>query len=461
MFSRVCLVVGLLVSTVYSADLPIRSGDKIAFLGASITQSGYDNPKGYVHLVVQGLKEAGVEVVPVPAGISGNESEQMLARIQRDVIDKQPQWMTFKVGGNDVWHKSHTLEEFQKNVLAVVDKVSAAGIQILLITQTPLGENADDPRNIRLAPYNDFLRKLAKERGFLLADANAEMQNALSDRKPEEPNRLTTDGVHLNDWGNRLMARSVLRAFGVPEFPGKSTLMKNATAYEFTLEGRTAKIVVPHKPAAGKPWLFRTVYWRAFPNSEDAMIEKGWAVAFIQTDDRFGTPQDNAQRNALYDLMVKEHGFSPQPVLFGMSYGGLSALRWAIENPEKISGIYVDAPVCNFIDWKDRRADCWDVVRRDYGMTEETLLNGDGNPIFGCRILAEKKIPMLLICGAADKTVLYEQHGKLLAENFQKAGGDLVEIVKPDCDHHPHGLDDPAPVVNFYEKCRARTGQEP
>ena len=237
------------------------------------------------------------------------------------------------------------------------------------------------------------------------------------------------------------------------DWPVAGSKVGNCTYYEFDLNGKTAKVMVPGQQAPGKPWLFRTVYWRAFPNSEDVMLQKGWAVAWIQTNDRFGTPADNAQRLSLYEYLVNEQGFSPKPVVFGMSYGGLASLRWAITNPDKICGIYIDAPVCNFMDWKTKYADCWNAALNEYGMTEEELLNGDGNPCIAVRKLAERKIPMLLICGDADKTVIFTEHGQKLAENFRAAGGDLEMHVKPGCDHHPHGLADPTPVVEFYEKC--------
>lgn len=184
------------------------------------------------------------------------------------------------------------------------------------------------------------------------------------------------------------------------------------------------------------------------------MIRRGWAVAFIQMENRASTPAHLELRNAFYQMLVQEHGFSPKPIVFGMSYGGLASLRWANANPDKICGIYVDAPVANFRNWSKRTASTfWPIALKEYGYSEEELLNGKGNPVNACVILAEHKIPMLLICGDSDKVVNFEENGKLLAENFQKAGGDLTFIVKPGCDHHPHGLEDPAKVVEFYEKC--------
>ena len=47
----------------------MKSGEKIAFLGDSITQGGWGNPAGYVHLVIAGLEANGVKAEPVPAEI--------------------------------------------------------------------------------------------------------------------------------------------------------------------------------------------------------------------------------------------------------------------------------------------------------------------------------------------------------------------------------------------------------
>lgn len=237
------------------------------------------------------------------------------------------------------------------------------------------------------------------------------------------------------------------------EFPSAGTPFNGGIMYTFLLDGHEAKVCVPANFQEGKPWLFRTVYWRAFAASEDVMFQKGWAVAWIQTPNRCATPEDNAIRTSLYTYLTEKQGFNAKPVVFGMSYGGLSALRWAAANPEKVRGLYVDAPVCNFQSWKNSHPEAWEIILRDYGMTEAELLTGDGNPVVGIHFLAEKGIPMLLICGDADKTVPYSEHGKILGENFRKAGGNITEIVKPGCDHHPHGLTDVTPIVTFYENC--------
>ena len=62
------------------AEPLIKDGQKLAFLGDSITQAGWGNPQGYVRLVVAGLATNGIKVSAVPAGIGGHKSNQMLER---------------------------------------------------------------------------------------------------------------------------------------------------------------------------------------------------------------------------------------------------------------------------------------------------------------------------------------------------------------------------------------------
>ena len=222
-------------------SLAVKNGDKIAFLGDSITAGGVKE-KGYVTLVMEALKNEGLDVSVVPAGQSGNRSSDMLARLDADVISKQPQWLLLSCGVNDVWHfklrlgaqtfQGIPLEEYKKNITAILDKAEAAGIKVMILTSTMIGEDPERELNRNLIPYNEFLRETAKARKCLLADLNADMQMALKKMPDQEgpakmfgereykrniKNKLTTDGCHMNNLGNIMMAKGVLKAFGLSE----------------------------------------------------------------------------------------------------------------------------------------------------------------------------------------------------------------------------------------------------
>ena len=198
--------------------LRVKKGQKIAFLGDSITAAGARGPAGYCRLVIRGLACAGVEATMIPAGISGHKSNQMLARLEKDVLAKKPDWMTLSCGVNDVWHgkRGVPLDQYKTNITAIVDRAQAQGIKVMILTSTMIHEDSSNDLNKRLAPYNAFLRELAKAKNCHLADLNAEMQSALitGDDKPKG-NQLTSDGVHMNALGNIMMATGVLRAFGL------------------------------------------------------------------------------------------------------------------------------------------------------------------------------------------------------------------------------------------------------
>ena len=209
----------LLITTALlaQAEIPIKSGDKVAFLGDSITQQGKSSPSGYVNLVSSALAANGVKIEVIGAGISGHKSNQMLERLERDVLSKKPQWMTLSCGVNDVWHgeKGVSINDYKKNITSITDQAQAAGIKIVLLTSTMIGEDQTNPNNQKLIPYNEFLRTLAKEKNYLLADLNAEMQEAVAKANTPGKNALTGDGVHMAFPGNRMMASGILKSLGL------------------------------------------------------------------------------------------------------------------------------------------------------------------------------------------------------------------------------------------------------
>ena len=217
-----CFAAALCALTL-AAECQIKNNAKVAFLGDSITRQGQVRSAGYVNLVIQVLAQNKINVTPIKAGISGHKSDQMLERLDRDVISKKADFLFVSCGVNDVWHGARgvKLEDYKKNMTAIVDKAQKAGIKVCLMTATMIKEDPENELNKTLAPYNAFLRKLAVEKKCLLADTNADMQQALKELRKKYPqakgNLLTGDGVHMAPAGDMLMARCLLKAIGVPD----------------------------------------------------------------------------------------------------------------------------------------------------------------------------------------------------------------------------------------------------
>jgi lysophospholipase L1-like esterase len=211
------------------AEILVKSGESIAFMGDSITYMGAfskysgtyfgaENPGGYVRLVGTGLAAQGIDVTLIPAGWSGNVSHHMLGRLEKDVLSKKPTWMTLSCGVNDVMHSAVELEPYKTAITTILDKCQAAGVKVLVLTATQIGLPVTNPGNTKLAGYNDFLRETAKARNLPLADVSAAMaaeQERLENAGIKRV--LTTDGVHMNIYGDIMMAKTVLAAFGLNE----------------------------------------------------------------------------------------------------------------------------------------------------------------------------------------------------------------------------------------------------
>src|SRR6266566_3817729 len=87
------LSMGLLMHSqrAMAADKPLEKGERIVFLGDSITQAGA-GPDGYVSFVKEAVakKYADLGIEVIGAGISGNRVPDLEARLERDVLSKKP-----------------------------------------------------------------------------------------------------------------------------------------------------------------------------------------------------------------------------------------------------------------------------------------------------------------------------------------------------------------------------------
>lgn len=225
--------------------------------------------------------------------------------------------------------------------------------------------------------------------------------------------------------------------------------------YDFKFDGADAILVSPKKTAAGKPWIWRARFFGHQPQTDNALLNDGFHVAYIDVSGLFGAPVAVKRWDRYYDFLVKELGFSPKPVLEGMSRGGLIIFNWAKQNPGKVAAIYADAPVCDFNSWpggkgkgsgsKGDYKQCLNV----YGLTEEQAAAYKDQPKDNLEKLAGAGVPVLAVCGATDTVVPMNENIDILAENYRKSGGKIRVIAKPGNGHHPHSLKDPSVIVNF------------
>jgi lysophospholipase L1-like esterase len=231
MFSRTIALTSFVAFAVacsaFAADpgITLKKGDRIVFLGDSITQAGVGE-KGYVTLIKNTLaekhKDLGIEIIG--AGISGNKVPDLQKRLQKDVLDKKPTIVVIYIGINDVWHgqddpaKGTSKEKFEAGLKEIIGKIQDGKGQVLLCTPSVIGEKTDgkNKNDAKLDEYADISRAVAKELKIPVCDLRKAFQDYLKDKndKNVEKGVLTGDGVHLNEAGNKFVAETILKCLG-------------------------------------------------------------------------------------------------------------------------------------------------------------------------------------------------------------------------------------------------------
>ena len=239
-------------------------------------------------------------------------------------------------------------------------------------------------------------------------------------------------------------------------FPGQKSVWNGFDRYDFTVDGKPVLVVTPKTNAPGLPWVWHGEFFGHKPNPDLALLGRGFHVVHMSVPDMLGAPSAVAHWNVLYRELTEKHGFAKKAALVGLSRGGLYCYNWAAANPDKVACLYGDAPVCDFKSWpggfgQGKRSERdWLLVLKLHGFkSDEEAKAYSKNPVDNLAPLAAVQVPLLHVFGDADDVVPWEENTGLIAERYPKLGGSITLIRKPGVGHHPHGLDDSTPIVNF------------
>jgi lysophospholipase L1-like esterase len=201
----------------------LKAGDRIIFFGDSLTAlAGQEAPKqhvtkGYVRIVRETLaekhKDRPVEVDWVATG--GHTVPDLLKRVDKDVIAKQPTIVVIQIGCNDA--RRIPKETFKSSLEELIDRLQKERIQVVQCTLTSVGEkhdgtNKDDPK---LDEFAEVEREVARAKNVPLNDLRkafvAHWKAKNSDNMPN--GILTYDGNHFNQTGHQFVAEQMLKKF--------------------------------------------------------------------------------------------------------------------------------------------------------------------------------------------------------------------------------------------------------
>ena len=231
------------------------------------------------------------------------------------------------------------------------------------------------------------------------------------------------------------------------------------TTEKILIEDKTLTLSVPAEPAPGKPWLWVGEFPGHLRSLESGLLAKGWHVAYVNVSNQFGSPQAMAVWEKVYEELHGNRGLSARPALLGISRGGLYVNAWTRLHPDRVSVLYLDNGVCDARSWpaglqlvekgSGSRGD-WRRYKEEFQYaSDEEAIEKSVRPTDGLVPAIKNGVFLISVHGTVDRTVPYVDNAKPLADLWEKSGGRFKMFPKEGGDHHPHGLPDPAPLIEL------------
>ena len=182
---------------------------KVLFQGDSVTDAGRDreNPHdmgdGYPRYASAMLADAfpDVEFEFVNLGIKNNRTEDLLGRMERDLIEIQPDVVVLLIGINDVLHHyvkdiETTDEQFEINLRTILEAIKSRTKASVLLIQPFFLESVATKLPVAMREELNRKQIILSRVADEYADAYLPLDEILHIDIVEEPSYYTADGIH-------------------------------------------------------------------------------------------------------------------------------------------------------------------------------------------------------------------------------------------------------------------------
>ncbi|MDD7985381.1 SGNH/GDSL hydrolase family protein [Lentisphaera marina] len=220
---------------------------RIMFLGDSITRAGIYFR--YIDYYLQkSFPDEKIDIIGLGLGseTTTGESEtqhpwprpNVHERLDRALELVKPDIVSVCYGMNDGLYHPFSQERFrdyQKGILALIEKVRASGAEVIVMTPPPFDPQSLNPRKTLKSEgaddfgfktpyenYNDVLAKYGqwimtlKIPGVTTIDIHTPIQKHVDEMRTKDPKyTISGDGIHPNALGHHLMARSFLKSLNL------------------------------------------------------------------------------------------------------------------------------------------------------------------------------------------------------------------------------------------------------
>ena len=233
-FVVLCFCLSLIVDSIYSQAIPVfKEGEKVVFLGNSITDGGHYHSFIWLYYMTRFPNR---DLRIMNAGIGGNTALDMYKRLDADVFSKNPTTLVVTFGMNDSGYFEYNgddgtsfgekkYRETYENFKLMEERLKGlSGTKIVMMGSSPYDETAKIEDNTALRGKNDvmqrivaFQKKSAEENNWKFLDLNAPMIAINRKFQASDPGFTICglDRIHPENDGHMVMAYLFLREQGL------------------------------------------------------------------------------------------------------------------------------------------------------------------------------------------------------------------------------------------------------
>jgi lysophospholipase L1-like esterase len=160
----------------------------------------------------------------VNKGVRGENTVDLLARIDKDVFRENPDVVILMIGTNDLMStgKMLSIKEYTDNVASIINQLSVKDIKVLVVSPPTLdpvyiytrhdSTQYNIPLPVRMRLGRDAIKEVCREREIPFADLYNFFEclyipkHNQDDIIMNEKNSNTKDGIHMTKKGNELLA---------------------------------------------------------------------------------------------------------------------------------------------------------------------------------------------------------------------------------------------------------------
>lgn len=195
---------------------------RILFQGDSITDCHrnrddfWDLGEGYVKYTASALKEKypDIDFEFINRGIGGNRTENLLARINEDLIDLKPDIVTLMIGLNDTWHRYQIdlvtdIDYFRSNLTSILEKIkNETNAKLIMMEPFLLYDMGKD----EMRPDLDEKIVVFHQLALKYADCFISIDGKFTEARVNGVDKydLSPDGVHPGEAGKKLIANELV-----------------------------------------------------------------------------------------------------------------------------------------------------------------------------------------------------------------------------------------------------------